>query len=114
MVNLPRSRQASVGPSPGGSLPVPFRMTAHELQTRLRFAHPPALLHVLPPEVFAAARLPGSANACSYETAFLDHVKALGLDPCAPVIVHGAGEGSLDAATAGFTSVQPFEGGLAA
>jgi polyisoprenoid-binding protein YceI len=56
-----------------------------------------------------------------YETAFLDHVKALALDPAAPLVVYGAGEGSLDAATsaeklraAGYTHVQPFEGGLAA
>ncbi len=96
-------------------------MTAHELHTQLQSANPPALIHVLPPEVFAAARIPGSLNACIYETAFLDHVKALGPDPSASVIVYGAGEGSLDAATAaeklraaGLPHVEPFEGGLAA
>ena len=49
-------------------------MTAHELQTRLQSAEPPLLLYVLPAEVFAAARIPGSRNACVYETAFLDHI----------------------------------------
>jgi polyisoprenoid-binding protein YceI len=94
-------------------------MNAEELQTLLRSAQPPALLHVLPAEVFAARRIPGSLNACVYETAFLDHVKALALDPAAPLVVYGAGAGSLDAATAaeklrtaGYTNVQVFEGGL--
>ena len=59
-------------------------MTARELHTLLQSAPPPQLLHVLPEEIFAAAHLPGSRNACVYETAFLDHVQALGLDPSAP------------------------------
>src|SRR5678815_5088129 len=95
-------------------------MTAHELHTRLQSAQPPRLIHVLPPEVFSAARIRGSVNACVYETAFLDHLKVLGLDPAASLVVYGAGEGSLDAATAaeklraaGFTRVETFEGGLA-
>ena len=96
-------------------------MTALELQNRLQSPQPPALLHVLPPEVFSAARIPGSVNACIYETAFLDKVRALHLDPAAPLVVYGAGEGSLDAITAaeklraaGFTRVEPFESGIAA
>jgi polyisoprenoid-binding protein YceI len=95
-------------------------MTACELQTRLQSIQPPTLLHVLPAEVFAAARISGSQGACIYETAFLDHIKELGLDPAAPIVVYGAGEDSLDAPTAaeklraaGFTQVQSFEGGLA-
>ncbi len=97
-----------------------FLMNAEELQALLQSAQPPVLLHVLPPEVFAASRIPGSRNACVYETAFLDHVKALALDPAAPLIVYGAGEGSLDAVTAaeklraaGYTNVRDFPGGLA-
>jgi polyisoprenoid-binding protein YceI len=95
-------------------------MKALELQASLQSPQPPTLLHVLPPEVFAAARLSGSVNACVYETAFLDKVRELGLDPAAPVVVYGASEGSLDAVAAaeklraaGFTEVQAFEGGLA-
>lgn len=42
-------------------------MTARELQIRLQAAQPPTLLHVLPPEVLAATRIPGSLNACVYE-----------------------------------------------
>lgn len=95
-------------------------MKAEELNGLLRSPKPPMLLHVLPEDVFQAARIPGSQNACVYETAFLDHVGALGLTSSTPLVVYGAGEGSLDAATAaeklraaGFTQVQAFEGGLA-
>ena len=95
-------------------------MTPRELQTELQSNQPPTLIHVLPPEVFAEARITGSKNACVFETAFLDHIKALALDPAAPLVVYGAGEGSLDTATAaeklraaGYSHVQPFEGGLA-
>jgi len=94
-------------------------MTALELQALLQSPQPHALLHVLPAEVFAAARIAGSVNACVYETAFLDKVRALGLDPAASLVVYGAGAGSLDAVTAveklqgaGFTRVQAFPGGL--
>jgi polyisoprenoid-binding protein YceI len=96
-------------------------MNAEELQASLRSARPPVLLHVLPPEVFAASRIPGSRNACVYETAFLDQVKALGLDPSGAMVVYGAGAGSLDAETAakklretGYPDVQIFSGGLEA
>ncbi|EDY17490.1 YceI family protein [Chthoniobacter flavus Ellin428] len=96
-------------------------MTALELQTRIQTPQPPALLHVLPPEVFAAVHIPHSLNACVYETAFLDKVHALALDPAAPLVVYGAGEGSLDAIAAaeklraaGFTHVETFGGGITA
>jgi polyisoprenoid-binding protein YceI len=75
---------------------------------------------VLPPEVFAATRIAGSQNACVYEMTFLDQVRAIVPDSSAPIVVYGAGEGSLDAATAteklraaGYAQVQPFSGGLA-
>jgi polyisoprenoid-binding protein YceI len=94
-------------------------MHAEELLALLRSTRPPVLLHVLPAEVFATRRIPGSLNACVYETAFLDRVKALALDPAAPLVVYGAGEGSLDAVTAadrlrdaGYTDVQAFSGGF--
>jgi polyisoprenoid-binding protein YceI len=95
-------------------------MTARELQTLLQSAPPPQLIHVLPPEIYAAARIPGSQNACVYEMAFLDQIKALVPDPSVSIVVYGAGEGSLDATTAaeklraaGYSKIQPFEGGLA-
>ncbi len=104
------------------SPPAPlFLMTAHELHTLLRSPTPPRLIHVLPPEIFAAERIPGSVNACVYEMAFVDQTRALAPAPSAAIVVYGAGGGSLDAATAveklraaGYTQVQPFDGGLAA
>ena len=96
-------------------------MTAHELQAVLESAQPPRLIHVLPAEVFAAERIPGSLNACVYEMTCIDQVRTLVPDLSAPIVTYGAGEGSLDAATAveklraaGYTQVQPFDGGLAA
>ncbi|MDR3406166.1 MAG: YceI family protein [Chthoniobacter sp.] len=97
-------------------------MTAADLQALLASPQPPQLLHVLPAEIFAAARIPGSHNACVYEMTFLDQARATVSDPAATVVVYGAGEGSLDAATAMaklraaqlFAHVQAFEGGLAA
>jgi polyisoprenoid-binding protein YceI len=95
-------------------------MNARELHTLLQSDSPPQLIQVLPEDIHAAAHLPTARNACVYETSFLDQCQALGIDPSAPLVVYGAGEGSLDAATAveklcaaGYTEVRCFEGGLA-
>lgn len=94
-------------------------MTAQELQSLLASAQPPQLIQVLPEEIYTATHIPGARNACVYEMSFLDQVKALGIDLAAPVVVYGAGGGSLDAVTAaeklqaaGYSAVQRFEGGL--
>lgn len=80
---------------------------------------PPLLLHVLPEEHFAARRLDGAVNACTYETAFLDKVRELAPDPHTPIVVYGEGAPSLDSAdaaaklvAAGYTNVADFRGGL--
>lgn len=95
-------------------------MTAPQLHTLLQSDHPPQLLQVLPEAIHAASHLPGAANACVFETGFFDQVQAHGIDPAVPLVVYGAGEGWLDAATAaaklraaGYSEVTPFEGGLA-
>jgi len=94
-------------------------MTTSELQTLLTSANAPLLVQVLPEEVFAAKRIPGSKQACVYEVAFLDQIAALTADKARAIIVYGAGSGSLDArvaaeklTAAGFTNVTAFEGGL--
>jgi polyisoprenoid-binding protein YceI len=94
-------------------------MNARELQTRLQSPPLPKLIHVLPEEIFAAVRIPGSQNACVYEMAFLDRVRELAPDPGTPVIVYGAGGGALDVAdaveklrAAGYSHVDSFPGGL--
>lgn len=94
-------------------------MTAGQLHARLASA--PLLIHVLPEEVFASQRIPGSRNACVYEMVFGETVEQMTADKSQPVIVYGAGEGSLDAVTAksklealGWSKVEVFEGGLAA
>jgi len=94
-------------------------MTTSELQTLLTSANAPLLVQVLPEEVFAAKRIPGSKQACVYEVVFLDQIAALTTDKARAIIVYGAGGGSLDAkvaaeklTAAGFINVTAFEGGL--
>jgi polyisoprenoid-binding protein YceI len=94
-------------------------MTTSELQTLLAATNAPILVQVLPEEVFAARRIPGSKQACVYEVAFFDQIAALTSDKACAIIVYGAGSGSLDAkvaaeklTAAGFTNVTAFEGGL--
>src|SRR5687767_12225080 len=94
-------------------------MNARELQAQLQSPQPPKLLHVLPEEVFAAIRIPGSQNACVYEMAFVDRVRELVPDPRTAVVVYGAGGGALDAVdaveklrAAGYSQVDAFSGGL--
>ncbi len=94
-------------------------MNARQLQDRLRSSSPPLLLHVLPEEIFTAQRIPGSQNACVYETAFLHNVARLAPLKDQDIVVYGAGTGSLDSQTAadvlikeGYTRVEGFPGGL--
>ncbi|HEY8898987.1 MAG TPA: YceI family protein [Chthoniobacterales bacterium] len=94
-------------------------MNASALAEALASPHSPRLLHVLPAEHFAAAHIAGAVNACIYETAFLEKVRALAPDPALPIVVYGEGAPSLDseeAATtlraAGYTDVSDFRGGL--
>lgn len=93
--------------------------TAPQLRERLAGAPHPLLLHVLPEEHFAARRIAGAVNACTYETAFLDKVRELAPAPAAPIIVYGEGAPSMDSADAahklalaGYTDVTDFRGGL--
>ncbi|GAB6111007.1 rhodanese-like domain-containing protein [Desulfomicrobium salsuginis] len=79
------------------------------------------VLDVLPPEHFEARHIPGARNACVYEVTFLDQAAALAPDKTAPIIVYGAGEGSLDAVTAagklhraGYVNVSVLHGGFPA
>lgn len=74
---------------------------------------------VLPPEHYAARHLPGARQACVYEVNFLDQVAALGLGRDAPILLYGAGPGSLDSVTAaekldraGYSDLSVFPGGL--
>jgi polyisoprenoid-binding protein YceI len=94
-------------------------MNAASLSEVLAGPHPPVLLHVTPEEHFAACRLSGAKNACVYETAFLDHVRAMVSDHAASIVVYGAGAPSLDSEEAagilreaGYINVADFRGGL--
>ena len=95
-------------------------MTAAELHQLLSDSPGVTLVHVLPEDVFASRHIPGSCNACVYEMVFGEKVAGLVADKAAPVVVYGAGEGSLDSKVAseklralGYTNVKVFDGGLA-
>jgi rhodanese-related sulfurtransferase len=94
-------------------------MNTTELKNRLAAAPAPRLLHVLPEDVFAAARLPGSLNACIYEVSFREKVQGLLPGKADSIIVYGAGAGSRDAVVAadllrgeGYADVVVYEDGL--
>jgi len=94
-------------------------MTSQELQERINSEPRPILIHVLPPEVFSASRIPGSGNACIYETVFLEKAAKLIPEPQAAVIVYGAGGGGQEATVAagrlreaGYPNVEVYEEGL--
>lgn len=76
------------------------------------------LVDVLPSDHYSRHHIPGSAQACVFETAFLDHMASVAPDRAAPVLVYGAGN-SLDAAVAaakllgaGYRDVRVFAGGV--
>ena len=94
-------------------------ITRAELQDLLIAAQPPVLVHVLTPEHFAQSRLPSARNVCIYETAFLEKVGELGLNPSTPIVVYGEGAPYLDSEVAagrlrdaGYQNVSDFRGGL--
>lgn len=95
--------------------------SAAELQACLRGNPATTLIQVLPDDVFAARRIPGSRHACVFEVAFVSRVETFCPDKTMPLVVYGAGGGSADArvageklAAAGYTDLGVFEGGLAA
>ncbi len=94
---------------------------AAELQGWMREQRRFTLIDVLPEEYFHAQRLPGARRASVYEVTFLNQVGALGISPDGPVVLYGAGNGSLDSAVAaekleraGFRQIYDFRGGRAA
>jgi len=94
-------------------------MNAQQVNESLKTGNKVLLLNVLPEEVHAAQRIPGSVNACVYEMVFLDKVAELAPLKDVPIIVYGAGQGSLDSTVAmeklraaGYSRVDCFEGGL--
>jgi len=94
------------------------RIDAAELRSRLDKGEPLSVIDVLPEEYFVEQHLPGARRAGVYEVTFLDQIKQLGLRANDPVVLYGAGQGSLDSRVAaeklqraGFTQVFNFEGG---
>lgn len=96
-------------------------VSAEKLKASIEGDSAPVLIDTLPGDHFDSAHLPGAANACVYEVTFSDQIEAITRDLNAPVILYGAGFGSMDAAVAaekllrmGYKSVTVFEGGITA
>jgi len=77
------------------------------------------LIDVLPPEHFERRHIPHAVSACVYQVVFLDTVAGLVPDKSMPIILTGAGEGSMDVYTAaqklrraGYGNVSVFPGGI--
>jgi rhodanese-related sulfurtransferase/polyisoprenoid-binding protein YceI len=77
------------------------------------------IIDVLPADAFREAHLPAAENFCVYETGFISKVAAAHPDLRRPIIVYGAGGGTLEAEVAaeklqkaGYQSVRSLEGGL--
>jgi len=78
-----------------------------------------SLIHTLPGDHYQCVHLPGAANACVYEVAFMDQVYSITRDKAAPVVVYGDSAGTRAATVAaeklqreGFATVYILEGGL--
>lgn len=98
---------------------MPILLTAHEVRDRLTLTPAPLLIHVLPLEHFAARRITGAVNACSYESAFVSKMQERAPDPDQAIILYGEGAPSLDSADAaqklelaGYKNFADFRGGL--
>jgi polyisoprenoid-binding protein YceI len=94
---------------------------AVELQRWMREKRRFVLVDVLPDDAYAAQHLPGAKRACVYEVDFLDQVRNLGVTGNEPVVLYGAGTGSLDSTVAaekleraGVAQIFNFNGGRAA
>ena len=79
-----------------------------------------AVINVLPPEQYALRRIPGSKQACVFETAFLEHMAGAAPQKEDPILLYGAGD-SLDVSKAaeklqeaGYKDIYTFPGGIQA
>lgn len=96
----------------------PIMVTVDDVRDFLGKNTQGVLVDVLPSDHYDRHHIPGSAQACVFETAFLDHMARVAPDRAAPVLVYGAGN-SLDAAVAaakllgaGYRDVRVFAGGV--
>lgn len=96
----------------------PIMVTVDDVRDFLGENDRGVLVDVLPTDQYDRQHIPGSAQACVFETAFLDHMAKVAPDRAAPILVYGAGQ-SLDAAVAaakllgaGYKDVRVFAGGV--
>jgi polyisoprenoid-binding protein YceI len=79
------------------------------------------LVDVLPEEYFNQKHIKDAKNACVYEVAFLDKIKAMNPSASTPIVVYGERDGFMASASAftklinaGYSNVFELEGGIEA
>jgi rhodanese-related sulfurtransferase len=94
-------------------------MSSKILHDRLKDGKPIVLIDVLVDDHFKAVHLPGATNMCVYEIVFLDTAAGIIPGKDAEIVVYGANDKSLEAATAaeklvgaGYLNVSVLEDGL--
>ena len=97
------------------------RISARELNERLRQGETLLLVDTLSDDHFQQVHLPGAQNACVFQVTFLDRMAELAPDKDTTIVVYGARAETMDAASAagklqraGYARVALLEGGLAA
>jgi polyisoprenoid-binding protein YceI/rhodanese-related sulfurtransferase len=95
-------------------------ITRNDLMALLESGTPPALIDVMPGEVYTAAHIKGARNCCVYEIDFVEQVEKAAPDKAAAIVVYGSSAHSLSSSTAreklsraGFTTVEDYRGGMA-
>jgi len=97
------------------------RISARDLNERLRQDDPPLVVDTLSDDRFQQVHLPGAQNACVFQVTFLDRMAELAPDKETAIVVYGSRAETMDAESAagklvraGYTRVAFLEGGLAA
>lgn len=97
----------------------PQNITAENLLEQINTNQKMVIIDTLTNVHFKRVHLPTARNACVFEVTFLDQITAIVDDKQAPLVLYGANERTMDAATAadklvraGYKGVKVLDGGL--
>jgi rhodanese-related sulfurtransferase len=97
----------------------PKEITANSLFDQIKSNQEIVIIDTLPNDHFQKVHLPTAKNACVFEVTFLDQIASIHSDRSTPIVLYGASESTMDAATAaakigraGYEQVRILQGGL--